>query len=370
MDRVTDVFHGSPHRVGQAQGHGRSAAFQRTVNPDPVVEVPPDVQTLLQRIAATRPILGSPSQAGLLTPKRAVEPLDARGVDPRADAQFANPSFDPFDRPGKRLAADFHQVPRVVPNLLDNAHQQARRQFQARIASAAMPATTPTMLDLSEDLKNGGAIWGVVVHQRQRILQNPQTAHGHRRDQRHRRFQRARPHPQIDQKATLHFQGGMSPRATQSTTPRRRPLFSPSFSATRPWSSSIWTASNGSSSRSKDNGWKFLGSRSPSIHDPLDRAGVHLTDVGRRFHRAAVAQALDDPHHGRQGQFAVLQERTLAFAETHPATAAVQTSNGLVLAHVFGDRQSVAAEAVERLAVGIRASEESQQQLTSRRAFV
>lgn len=211
-------------------GHGWSLALQGTMNADPVVEISPYVDTLLQQVFAARTILRSTGEASLLTPKRPVEPFQMRGIDPSAGAQLANLSFDLLDGPGKRLATDFQQVPRVVANLLDNANPQARRTLQARMAFASMPATTPTVLDLTEDLKNGGAIRGVVVHHQQRILQKTKTANGDRRDQRHGRFHGARTHTQIDQKATFHLQSRMSPRATHCPMPRRPPFFSRPFS--------------------------------------------------------------------------------------------------------------------------------------------
>ena len=82
---------------------------------------------LLQQIAAMRTVLGPPSQAGLLTSKRTVESLDVRGVDPRADAQLANPSLDLLEGPGKRLAANFHQGSRS-----SNRLPRARDKSSAR----------------------------------------------------------------------------------------------------------------------------------------------------------------------------------------------------------------------------------------------
>lgn len=43
---------------------------------------------------------------------------------------------------------------------------------------------------------------------------------------------------------------------------------------------------------------EVLGSQATSVHDPLDPASVHFTNVGRRFHGATVAKAFDDSNHG------------------------------------------------------------------------
>jgi len=85
VDGMTDVLHNTPNVIGQAQGHGRSLALQGTMNADPVVEISPYVDTLLQQICAARTILCSTGKASLLTTKRTVEPFQMRGIDPSAD---------------------------------------------------------------------------------------------------------------------------------------------------------------------------------------------------------------------------------------------------------------------------------------------
>jgi hypothetical protein len=81
---------------------------------------------------------------------------------------------------------------------------------------------------------------------------------------------------------------------------------------------------------------EILGPLSALFEQPLDRSGIDPADVCRGLHGQAVSKALDDLDDGRLGQLAILQERALAFTESAVADVAVQPTDGLVLAHVFG----------------------------------
>jgi hypothetical protein len=73
---------------------------------------------------------------------------------------------------------------------------------------------------------------------------------------------------------------------------------------------------------------EVLGPLAAFFQQPLDRAGIDLTDIRRGRHRQAISKALGDPDQGGRGQLAVLQQRALAFAE--PPVADVTVMEGVI----------------------------------------
>src|SRR5687768_95089 len=92
---------------------------------------------------------------------------------------------------------------------------------------------------------------------------------------------------------------------------------------------------------------EVLRSRTGFVEQQFHRAGVDLADIGSRSDRAAVSQALDDPHHRGFGKLAVLHQRSVPLAETTTATAAVQAADVLPPAHQFADTEISGPEDVE-----------------------
>jgi len=105
---------------------------------------------------------------------------------------------------------------------------------------------------------------------------------------------------------------------------------------------------------------EVLGPPARGPQEALDGAGVHLADIGRGLEGTAVAQALDDPHHGGQGELGVLQEGALVLAEALPAVGAVQPADVAVLADRLGHREVAGGEAIEGGAIGVGTGEPSQ----------
>jgi hypothetical protein len=103
---------------------------------------------------------------------------------------------------------------------------------------------------------------------------------------------------------------------------------------------------------------EIFGSPAGPFQESLHGAGIHVADVGGGLDGTAMSQALDDPDDRWQRQLAVFHEGALAFAEPAVADAAVQSTDGLVFARMFGDGQIAGPEEVEGLAVGVGTGEE------------
>lgn len=100
-----------------------------------------------------------------------------------AAIQLSDSLLDLLDGPGECLPADLQQMPRLVPELLDNTHKQTGRRSQTRLTLPPTSASAPPILDLPKDLKDRRSIRSVVVDQQQWVPHKPGTTECNGRNQ-------------------------------------------------------------------------------------------------------------------------------------------------------------------------------------------
>jgi len=113
-------------------------------------------------------VAGTPSQASLLAPYRAVEPFHMRGVDLVADAQLLNTLLDLFLFAKQCFARYLQQVASVVSKFLYYTHLQIQRRLEAGMFASASAMSATAVLDLPKNLKDRLWIRRMVVYQDQR----------------------------------------------------------------------------------------------------------------------------------------------------------------------------------------------------------
>src|SRR5277367_943756 len=258
----------TPRLGRQADRHRRCAALQRAMRADPIVQVAPQPQRPLQRLAQPRNAAGAASQPRLLIAQRAVEAFHMGSVDLPADLESADQPHDFLFASEQRPRPNAQQLAGGVADFFHHAHEQSRRSFEVGMLQPPLSTLAAAMTDQAEHLQDRVGVGQMIVDQEQ---QGPEqntgqaTEHRHRGRQFGRRLQRAWTQTQVDQEPRLDLQSRVNPVSTQSATASRtpppmreraRPPFFDAFLQTRPCNSSSSTASMGSSKRSSCWSWK------------------------------------------------------------------------------------------------------------------